>query len=83
MQTHARDRLHATVMGWLVFTTLVMPPVVLTRSLFQPDYRWSSMGFSGVGMGGDLWFVILVSAFVAAMMLSGWRGVTCPHWPYQ
>jgi hypothetical protein len=65
-------------MGWLVFTTLVMPPLVFTRSLVQPDYRWSNAGFSGTGMGGDLWFVIVISLFVAAMMWYGWRGARMP-----
>lgn len=66
------------VMGWLVFTTLVLPPLVLTRSLIQSDYRWSTAGFSGTGMGGDSWFVIGISVFVLAMMWYGWRGARMP-----
>jgi hypothetical protein len=73
-----RDRFYPWVMGWLVFTTLVMPQLVLTRSLVQSDYRWSYAGFSGTGMGGDLWFVIIMFAFVAAMMWYGWRGARMP-----
>jgi hypothetical protein len=55
-------------MGWLVFTTLVIPPLVLTRSLVQPRYRWSNAGFSGIGTGRDFWFVIIIFLFVGAMM---------------
>jgi hypothetical protein len=73
-----RDRPYLWVMGWLVFTTLVMPQLVLARSLIQADYRWSYAGFSGTGMGGDLWFVIVVFTFVAAMMWYGWRGARMP-----
>jgi hypothetical protein len=65
-------------MGWLIFTTLVMPPLVLTRSLVQPRYRWSYAGFSGTGTGGDFWFVILIFLFVAAMMWYSWRGARMP-----
>jgi hypothetical protein len=72
------DRLYPWVMGWLVFTTLIMPPLVLTRSLVQPRYRWSYAGFSGTGTGGDFWFVILIFLFVAAMMWYGWRGARIP-----
>jgi hypothetical protein len=74
MTTGKSDRLYPLVMGWLVFTTLVMPPLVLTRSLIQPRYPWSNAGFSGVGTGGDFWFLIAISLFVAAMMWYGWRG---------
>jgi hypothetical protein len=76
--TSRRDRFYLWVMGWLVFTTLVMPQLVLARSLIQSDYRWSYAGFSGTGMGGDLWFVIVMFAFVAAMMWYGWRGARMP-----
>lgn len=72
------DRLHSVIMGWLVLTTLVMPPVVLTRSLIQADYRWSHAGFSGTGMEGDLWYVIAVALFAATMLWFGWRGARMP-----
>jgi hypothetical protein len=78
MKTAERDHLHLWIMCWLVFTTLIMPPLVLTRSLVQPTYRWSNLGFSGTGVGGDLWFVIVVSLFVGAMMWYGWRGARMP-----
>lgn len=78
MKAGKRDRLYSLIMGWLVFTTLVMPPLVLTRSLVQPSYRWSNAGFSGTGTGGDLWFVIVIFLFVAAMMWYGWRGARMP-----
>jgi hypothetical protein len=78
MKTGEKDRLFPWVMGWLVFTTLVMPPLVLTRSLVQPTYRWSNLGFSGTGLGGDFWFVLLIFLFVAAMMWYGWRGARMP-----
>ena len=54
MTTKRKDVLHLIVMSWLVFTTLVMPQLVLTRCLIQPTYRWSNTGFSGTGMGGGL-----------------------------
>jgi hypothetical protein len=78
MKTAERDHLHLWIMCWLVFTTLIMPPLVLTRSLVQPTYRWSNLGFSGTGVGGDLWFVIVVSLFVGAMIWYGWRGARMP-----
>jgi hypothetical protein len=78
MTTGKSDRLYPLVMGWLVFTTLVMPRLVLTRSLIQPRYRWSNAGFSGVGTGGDFWFLIGISLFVAALMWYGWRGARMP-----
>jgi hypothetical protein len=78
MKTAERDHLHLWIMCWLVFTTLVMPPVVLTRSLVQPTYRWSNLGFSGTGVGGDLWFILVIFLFVAAMMWYGWRGARMP-----
>jgi hypothetical protein len=63
MKTAERDRLHLWIMGWLVFTTLIMPPLVLTRSLVQPTYRWSNLGFSGTGMGVGLsWLFFSLSA---------------------
>lgn len=67
------SRAYAVLMGWLVFTTLVFPPVVLTRSLLQPDYRWSFAGFSGTGMSGDWWFPVIAMGFVGVMMWCGWR----------
>jgi hypothetical protein len=78
MTTGKSDRLYVLVMGWLVFTTLIMSPLVLTRSLVQPRYRWSNAGFSGVGAGGDFCFLIVISLFVAAMMCYGWRGARMP-----
>jgi hypothetical protein len=78
MLTDRKDRLYPWVMGWLVFTTIVMPQLVLTRTLVQSDYRWSYAGFSGTGMRGDLWFVITLFAFVAAMLWLGWRGARMP-----
>jgi hypothetical protein len=42
-----KDVLYLVIMSWLVFTTLVMPQLVLTRCLLQPTYRWSNVGFSG------------------------------------
>jgi hypothetical protein len=41
MNTGKRDRFYPLVMGWLVFTTLVMPPLVFTR-------RWSSQTIDGL-----------------------------------
>jgi hypothetical protein len=61
-----------------LFTTLVMPQLVLTRCLLQPTYRWSNAGFSGTGMHGDLWFVIVMFVFAAIMMWYGWRGARMP-----
>ena len=78
MTTDTKDRLYPWVLGWLVFTTLVMPQLVLTRSLVQPRYRWSNAGFSGTGTGGDFWFVVVIFLFVAAMMWYGWRGARMP-----
>jgi hypothetical protein len=78
MKTDKADRLHFWIMCWLVFTTLVMPPLVLTRSLVQPTYRWSNLGFSGTGLRGDFWFVLVIFLFVAAMMWYGWRGARMP-----
>jgi hypothetical protein len=78
MTIDKRDRLYPWVMGWLIFSTLVMPPLVVTRSLVQPRYRWSYAGFSGIGTGGDFWFVIVIFLFVAAMMWYGWRGARMP-----
>jgi hypothetical protein len=78
MATNNRDHLYPWIMGWLVFTTLVMPQLVLTRSLVQSGYRWSSYGFSGTGMSGDLWFIIAVFAYVATMLWFGWRGARMP-----
>jgi hypothetical protein len=78
MKIDKADRLHFWIMCWLVFTTLVMPPLVLTRSLVQPTYRWSNLGFSGTGLRGDFWFVLVIFLFVAAMMWYGWRGARMP-----
>gem|GEM_PF-5700467 len=78
MKTDKRDHLYPWVMGWLVFTTLVMPQLVLTRSLVQPRYRWSYAGFSGTGMSGDFWFSLVTFLFLAAMMWFGWRGARMP-----
>jgi hypothetical protein len=72
------DILYSIIMSWLVLTTLVMPQLVLTRCLIQPNYRWSNAGFSGTGMGGDFWFVIVVFVYVAVMMWYGWRGARMP-----
>jgi hypothetical protein len=46
-----KDFLYLVIMSWLVFTTLVMPQLLLTRCLIQPSYRWSNAGFSGTGTG--------------------------------
>jgi hypothetical protein len=78
MTTERKDVLFLVVMSWLVFTTLVMPQLVLTRCLIQPNYRWSNAGFSGTGTGGDFWFVIVIFLFVAVMMWHGWRGARMP-----
>ena len=72
------DILYSIIMSWLVFTTLVMPQLVLTRCLVQPDYRWSNAGFSGIGMVGDFWFVVVIFVYVAVMMWYGWRGARMP-----
>jgi hypothetical protein len=72
-----RNRLYGTVMGWLVFTTMI-PPLVLTRSLTQPSYQWGFASFGGTGMAGDLWFIAALFAFVLAMMWFGWRGARLP-----
>jgi hypothetical protein len=78
MTTERKDVLQLVVMIWLVFTTLVMPPLVLTRCLIQPNYRWSNAGFSGTGTSGNFWFVIVIFLFVAIMMWYGWRGARMP-----
>jgi hypothetical protein len=74
----SKDVLYLVIMSWLIFTTLVMPQLVLTRCLLQPTYRWSNVGFSGTGMHGDLWFVMVIFVFVAIVMWYGWRGARMP-----
>jgi hypothetical protein len=73
-----KDVLYLCIMSWLVFTTLVMPQLVLTRCLLQPNHRWSNAGFSGTGMGRGLLVRVVIFAFVASMIWFGWRGARMP-----
>lgn len=49
------------------------------RGVFDgPTYEWNLFGFSGNGLEGDYWFVLLGAVFGLSIQILGWRGAKQP-----
>jgi len=72
----------------LIFTavTMIVVWLPLIRGVMDgPSYEWgtSFLGkdFSGTGVGGDYWFIVLQAVLCLATIYFGWRGARQPfHW---
>lgn len=71
------DRLLRIVMAWTVLT-FVLAWLPLVRCLFDgSSYEWGTRVFGarlgGAGLEGDLWFLVLETAFGIWLLHQGWR----------
>jgi hypothetical protein len=79
------DRLLKAILIWTILT-LIIVWLPLVRGLMDGDsYQWGNSAwgfqFSGRGLGGDYWFLLLQAAFGLILLYLGWRGARQPfHW---
>lgn len=76
------DRLLRALLHWTAVTTLVFW-LALIRSAFDGStYVWAlGGGIGGRGLQGDLWVLLLGTAYAITLLWLGWRGARQPfHW---
>lgn len=78
MSGKAPGRFRRVLLHWTALTTVIFW-LPLVRSLFDgSSYRWQLFRYSGEGVGGDLWFLLLGTGFAVWMLYLGWRGARPP-----
>jgi hypothetical protein len=70
-------RLQILLMGWLTLLCLAAWLPFLRGAMDGPSYQWGGglfgLQFSGAGIAGDYWFVMLKSALALTLLWFGWR----------
>jgi hypothetical protein len=75
------DKLLHVILIYVIFSgfTYWLPTI---RGLFDgPSYSWSGwMGIGGTGVGGQYWFLLMLTALMTTAVFFGWRGI---HKPFR
>ena len=71
------DRVLRFILGWSAVLGILFWLPLIRSTMDGASYRWGLGPFTGQGLHGDLWFLILGLAAMLLLLYGGWRGT----WP--